>query len=253
MKRFIILGVALALAAHGAQAANGTHFFQLTLRDAESAVSRALQSHGVAGNVAALMTGDKTKALYDYHKPLSVDVKTLAYDQQSGRWTANLYFIAEGEVISAMPASGRYEELVTLPVLTRSIRNGELIQASDFDWREFPARSARQNVVADPDLLIGKTAKRSIAQLRPIRQDELVEPAIISKNSFVKMMCKTPGLEIATTGEALSSGAKGEVISVRNINSRQIVRATVVSDNMVVVSPSHIEPIQPKQVAHAQP
>lgn len=240
------------LAVSTAHAQSRVNFFQLSTHDAEAAVARALEAHGVAGQVSAMMVGNKTEALYDYHKPLSVDVKTLTYDDKSGRWSANLYFMAEGEVVSAIPAAGHYEELVTLPVLKRGMRNGEVITASDFDWRQFSARSARQNVIADPDLMIGKTARRSISQLRPVRLDELAEPAILKKNTMVKMICRTPGMEIATTGEALTSGAKGEVISVRNLNSKQVVRAMVESENVVMVSPSQISPTGTiQQVAHA--
>lgn len=222
-----------------AQELNSRHYFEVTTTDAENAIAQALVAEGAGPKISTnMMTSAKT--LYDYHHPMKVEVKTLKYDEGKNQWSANLYFLSDGEVISAMPATGYYQVLSSLPVLHNTIRYGQVINASDIDWRDYPVNRLRRETVTDPDLLIGKTAKRTISANRPIRVSELAEPAILEKDALIKMVYRSNNMEITTSGIALDAGAKGDVISVRNLNSNKIVHAVVTAPNTAIVAPSGI-------------
>ena len=123
-----------------------------------------------------------------------------------------------------------------VPVLRRQVRSGEVITAEDIDLSKLPVRNVRKNTVTDSRQLIGKSPKRVISQGRPIRQEEIANPAILLKGAHITMIYKTRNLEITTLGEALESGAKGDVIRVKNLSSRQVIDGIVETSGRVHVT-----------------
>ena len=75
-----------------------------------------------------------------------------------------------------------------------------------------------------------------ISQNRPIRRDEIASPALISKGAHITLVYKTNNLVIRTLGEAMDSGAKGDVIRVKNIASKSIIQGTVEAGNYVRIT-----------------
>jgi len=209
--------------------------FELTYNDAEDAIGWVLMQKGVGDKVAASITGHKTGALFSHSKPISVDIRGLQFDKQNSRWSASLLFVSDGEVVSALPASGKFEEMVELPVLKRPFKNGDVIANSDLEIRDFPMDHTRTDTVTDMASLIGKSPLRSISPYRPIRGNEIAAPTLIKKNTLVQMHYNSPGMEITTAGQTMADGAKGDVISVRNVTSKKIVQAVIATDGSVTV------------------
>lgn len=228
----LLLGVPLAATA---QVANAP-LFSVSLKDAEASVASALIAEGVADAVKADIISTRQPYLYQYKQPLEVQVRTLKHDPADRSWSANLLFAHEGEVVSAMPVSGRYEETVRVPVLTQRMTHGEMIAASHIEIKEFPASKIRQNVVTDPEQLVGSTPRRTISLNRPIRIDEVQQPDVVEKGSLLKMTYQTPYMEISTSGEALENGAIGQAIRIRNQDSKTVVYGTVLSADEVQVT-----------------
>ena len=239
---FLVLAMpvaSFALANAGGATASQQALFQLRYEDAEGAIGFALADKGAGDKVAASIQGQRQNALFSYNKPITVEIHGLQFDKPAKRWSANLMFVAENAVISAMPVAGRFEELVEVPVLKRPLRNGEIIDAKDIELRDFPLTSTRNDVVGDLAGLIGKSPVRSISAARPIRSHEIVEPAVVKKNALVNIHYSTPGMKITASGQALEEGASGSVISVRNTDSKKMLRAMVIDSQSVQVMPTN--------------
>jgi flagella basal body P-ring formation protein FlgA len=212
--------------------------FQIMYTDAEDAVSKALIAKGVSDKVSALINGRKKAPIAAFSKPATVETRGLQYDQQTHRWSANLIFSADGDVLTAMPVSGHFEEIVEIPVLKREVRGGEIIAGTDIEIRDFPVSRTRSDTVNDLSSMIGKAPVRSIAPFRPVRENELASPAIMKKNAIVKVLYRAPGMEISISGQALTDGAKGDVIDIKNTTSKKIVRAMIEdASNVTIISP----------------
>lgn len=209
----------------------------LTQGDVEAAVAKALVDKGAGDAVRAVILGGKTGQYYEGTEHVSPLVTGLTFDKQTSRFSANLMLVTEDKVLSAAPISGRYQQTVSLPVLKRQMRSGEQITQSDLDYMEFPLARTRSDAVTDTVQLIGQTPRGTISQNRPIRLSELSAPAAVKKNALVVMRYKSPSMEISTSGQALTNGATGDIIEVRNLISRQIVRAVVDNATTVSVTP----------------
>jgi len=211
------------------------YLFQLSSGDAEDAIGKALVQKGAGTKIGISINGHRNDALFSYSKPISVEIRGLQFEKPS-RWSANLLFVADNEVVSAMPVAGHYEEIIEVPVLKREVRSGDVIGEADVEMRDFPMTRTRTDTITDIAQIIGKSPAIAISPSRPIRQHEIASPAIIKKNGIVSIRYISPGMEITTTGQALEEGAKGSVISVRNTVSRKIVRAVITDENTVDIA-----------------
>jgi flagella basal body P-ring formation protein FlgA len=182
---------------------------------------------------------------------MTIDVRGLTFDAQDRRWSANLLLMADGEVLTAMPVAGKFEEILEVPVLRRMVKSGDIIGLGDVEIRDFPLLRTRPDTVTDLAALIGKSPLRSISPERPIRLHEIAGPTLVKKNSLVQMRYSSPGMEITATGQAVDEGAAGDIISVRNTSSRKLVRAVVEDANNVSILVPGSEPTQTSQLTEA--
>lgn len=220
------------------------YLFQLTYADVEQAVGFALADKGAGDKISATVQGRSDTPVFSHSKPLSVEIRGLKFDKQSKRWNASFMFISEGRIISATPLSGRFEEMVELPVLKRQMRSGDTITEKDIELRDVAISSLRGDVVNDLSSLIGKSPLRTISMGRPIREQEIAQPTLVKKNTLVQMQFNSGPMQISDAGQAMEDGAKGSVISVRNVSSKKLIRAMVTGAETVEVLP----PVQSSQL-----
>jgi flagella basal body P-ring formation protein FlgA len=220
-----------------AEEVNHAQTFQVTLEDVESAVAQALVKEGVADHVKATLIEQRARVLYQYPKPLALEVKTLRFDSRAKRWNANLMFESDGQVISALPVAGRFDELVEVPVLKQRLIFGNIIEDGDIDHAEITASQLRKDYVQNEADMIGKTPEHSISPGRPIYAHELTAPVVLKKGKSVTMRFSTPRMDLRTNGEAMDDGAVGETVRVKNEESKKIVHAVVEGPETVRITP----------------
>jgi len=211
--------------------------FQVTYGDAEDAIGHALAEKGAGTKLSAdIRAANKNEAIFSYAKPITVEIRGLTFDKTNNKWAANLFFMSGSDVITAIPSTGEYQEMVEVPILKREVRSGEIINGTDVEVRDFPLAHTRSDTVTDISDLIGKAPAHGISPGRPIRLAEVALPPVIKKNRMVEMRYNAPGMEITANGQAMDDGAKGDVISVRNTASRKVVRAVVLDANTVTIA-----------------
>lgn len=213
----------------------GLPYFRLTYEDAQEALGQALSERGAGSKISTTITTRGEQYIFSYNQPISVEIRGLRYDANTHRFTANLVSVSEGKVVSAKPIAGRYDEMVEVPVLRRSVRAGETIKAEDLELRDYTTARARMDTITDMSSLIGKSPLRVITSGRPIRLHELEQPAAVKKNDVVSMIYNRGGMSITTKGQAVDSGAAGATIGVRNIDSKKVIQARVIDANTVSI------------------
>lgn len=210
-----------------------------TGKDASTVITQALTKSGAGNDVAVHINGFRAEdQVAAASAPISVDVDNLNVDKAHSSWKATLLFKAGGRNLAPVNLSGTYDEVVDVPVLKRQVRSGEVITAEDIEFSKQVIRFLTSNTVRDEKDLIGKSPKRVISEDRPIRQNEIANPAILTKGARVALVFRSQNLEIRTLGEAMENGAKGDVIRVKNLNSKAVVEGVVeTSDVIQVTSP----------------
>jgi flagella basal body P-ring formation protein FlgA len=77
--------------------------------------------------------------------------------------------------------------------------------------------------------------KRNVKADRIVTPSILVAPSIINKGDEVLIVAKNRSIRIEMKGEALRNGVHGQQIPVKNLKSKRIIKAQVLSQGMVTV------------------
>ena len=131
--------------------------------------------------------------------------------------------------------SGMAEALV-LPVPTVTIYPGDVISQSMLTVGDFPAGTADNlAVVGSAEELVGKVARRTLLPGRLIARNAVSVPMVVQKGTIVPAIYRQGDLTITASVLALQSGALGEMIQVRNIDSGKTIVGAVQSDGTIAV------------------
>ncbi len=136
-------------------------------------------------------------------------------------WT--LYVTAQvvvfGDVVVAAHAVSRGEEL----------RPGDLrLQRKDLSKLAYGYLTQLQSAT-------GKVLKRNYLSDQVLQPDQLRAPKLVKRGQQVTLHAEAGGIEVRMTGTALSDGAAGDRIRVRNSRSNRVVEGEVVAEGVVKI------------------
>lgn len=209
--------------------------YELRAEDVEKAISESLQKSNVAKHPRAVITNNRQPILHKADHEITVEINDLEVDGAKDTWVANMLLLDGSNVVSARPLTGRFEEQQPVPVLKHRITKGQVIDADDIEQHYVAEYKLQANTITNADELIGMMPSRTIAPQRPVRSNEITKPMIMSKGTIVQMLYQSQTMDIRTMGEVLDEGSVGEMVRVRNVDSRHIVHAKVMSSKEVAV------------------
>lgn len=82
---------------------------------------------------------------------------------------------------------------------------------------------------------LGLQVKTTVYAGRPLRPENLGQPALVDRNQTVTLVYTAGGLTILAEGRALARGAEGEVIRAMNLASKTTVSGRVDGQGRLVV------------------
>jgi len=92
-----------------------------------------------------------------------------------------------------------------------------------------------QDLLTDPENIIGKRLLRSIKARSTFTVSMLSNPIMFKKGKVVKIICDNDVLNITTLGLAEEEGTIGATVRVKNLSSNKIIHAKVVGDSVVKI------------------
>ncbi len=164
---------------------------------------------------------------------------------QGVRYTAPTTVVVRAVVQDHAPVT------VTLSYDIRWFRN-ILIAARDIGAHELitadAVRLERQEVghlpagyLTDLAEAVGSAVRRPLTPGTVVMKTMLEKPLVVRQGTTVVIVAKTGVLEVTAMGEALQDGKGGQLIRVRNLQSRKIILAQVL-DEGTVLAPSYYKP-----------
>lgn len=126
---------------------------------------------------------------------------------------------------------------VPLPVPKVAIYPGETIGADAVEPRAFDAAwSARMPVAQQSSDVVGKVARRTLLPGQPIPVNAIRTPDAVQAGKIYRIVFRDGGLVISGNAVALTPGAVGDMVSLRNPDSGSVVRGIVSDDGTVRIS-----------------
>lgn len=160
-----------------------------------------------------------------------VDVISVDYDARRDRFQA-VVATQDGRNIDV---AGRIAKLTTVPVLSRTISSGDIIQDRDISWLEVDSSQVTPNLIVDKKQLVGRTPRRSLSEMSLVRANDIETPLSVAKGDTVDVQLITDKIQLAIKARALSDGAVGDTVRVLNVSSNRVIDAIVTGPQKVEV------------------
>jgi flagella basal body P-ring formation protein FlgA len=132
--------------------------------------------------------------------------------------------------------TGSLTETFEAAVPARPIAQGEVLKVADVIVTRRPKAEFSAGVFTNPEQLVGLAARRSLPAGRALRQTDLQKPELVARNENVTITYEVPGIVLTMRGQALESGAQGDLISVLNVQSKRTIHATIVGPGRVTIA-----------------
>ena len=113
-----------------------------------------------------------------------------------------------------------------------TISRGDLIQAADLTWKQV---SSSEEGFTDPEMVIGREAKRTIARGTVLSRTDIQQVPLIRPNDIVTVYSRRPGITIKREMKARTGGALGDTVTLVELKGRQSVTARVLGLNKAEV------------------
>jgi len=141
-------------------------------------------------------------------------------------------------ILSLISINGNAYALEKIPVPVVTIYPGDIIREQMLTEHDLPDFNGRGAVFSERSALVGKIAKRTLLPNQPVATNAVGEQKVVTTGSMVRVIFQEGGLIITTYAAALQSGAVGDMVSVRNIESGLTVAGTIAPDGSIHVGNS---------------
>jgi len=215
-------------------------------------LSRALTAHDITDRIARAFAGqynfgdahnlaivlDRDVRILHVEPSVTGDlvVARMHVEPRTGRF--DIGFELPGSTLSrraALRFTGTVTETVEAAALTRSLKPGEIVKASDVLVARRPKAELRGDGMAASQA-VGLAARVALRNGQALRTEDLIKPQVVQRNEAVTISYQVPGIMLTVRGKALEAGALGDVVGVLNIQSNRTVQATVTGPGRVAIA-----------------
>lgn len=194
-----------------------------------------LNEKGVKGNFNVALNSGKPTMVIPNELPANVEISSMNFDTQKDYFQASLVSPSLANPVKKILVSGFVERMASVPVLRNNLQNGDIIGASDIEMIDVPQKTLQHNVIMDKEDLIGMTPRRFAPAGKLILAGVLQRPLLVERGDKVTIAFEHGPLMLTAKGKAMQSGAKGDMVRIKNINSSRAVDAVVTGENQVLV------------------
>ena len=120
-------------------------------------------------------------------------------------------------------------------IANRNIPKGTPLSAADLRLAERDTTRLHRGYITDITQVIGKTVTRMVRQNSPLTPNRISSPVAVKRGAKVTILSDSGAIQVRMKGTAISSGAIGERIKVKNSRSNRQIDALIVSPTLVRV------------------
>lgn len=202
----------------------------ITLAEVKDAIQSSLSKSGRSLTVSEI----------DYKEPVKVapgmaSMSAKMTSRNKGKMTFGITVQVEGEALSTFNVGATVSDWADVPVASRSLRRGEIIQTSDLQMARANLEALGDDVELSSDSLVGKELKNAISAGDTFKSFSLKVPPVVVASSKVSVIYESGALRAVATGVALEDGILGQVIKIQNDSSKKVIMARVVEAGLVKI------------------
>ncbi len=151
----------------------------------------------------------------------------------SAPWTGRQRFIVAFNMSKGAVQIPVYAEVAaSMPVViaVRPIERGAVITAADVELRNvdfLPKASERRSAVDSIEAIVGMEAHQAIQAGEVVFSDQVRAAVLVKRGEIVRVSSQAGGIRVRTTARARQDGARGELVQVETLDSRERFDARV--------------------------
>ncbi|WP_298622934.1 flagellar basal body P-ring formation chaperone FlgA [uncultured Legionella sp.] len=130
----------------------------------------------------------------------------------------------------------RINVLKTVLVAKRALIKGKRITSDDIYPIEMDTQRLKQGYFTDSRELIGLVCKHDISPDNPLNPYNIELAKMVHRGEQVTIVASDEGLSVSMGGIAMSEGALGESVRVKNLSSKRVIEAEVSGNKTVKVT-----------------
>jgi len=167
----------------------------------------------------------------------NIAYKVTAADKQSlrGKCSIAVEFSVNGYDQKKIWATVVIEVLGPVVVTRKPLGRYKPIDEGDIELKTLDLSDLPDDVITDPEAVLGKRTTRAIGARVPLRADTVELPPLVKRGDLVVIIAESKGLKITTRGQVKKKGRLGEQIPVVNLDSNKVLYARVIDANTVKV------------------
>ena len=119
-------------------------------------------------------------------------------------------------------------------VNVRPLTRGQRITREDVALMYRPAKAG---LLVDIEDAIGQVARRNLSPQRALRASNLRRPEVGRRGDQVDAVIKNASLSVRTSGIALESGGRDDLVRVKIASTGRVVNGRIMNNRMVEVTP----------------
>jgi len=116
------------------------------------------------------------------------------------------------------------------------LEKGHILSKGDLILSEVNLNRVRYGYFTNIDSLVGKQLKRRLTQNKIIRVNYVKAQTLVKRGEIVNIVAENTGYSVKMSGKAMSNGAKGDRVQVKNISSQRIIEGTVIETGVISIN-----------------
>ncbi|MCL2683749.1 MAG: flagellar basal body P-ring formation chaperone FlgA [Synergistaceae bacterium] len=117
----------------------------------------------------------------------------------------------------------------------RQLAKGDSIAPAALGTRIGTASTLITNISA-PEQLLGAVVRKPVGVMTPIETGDITHGNYIRSGTTVTMVARVNGLGVEVKGVAMQRGGLGDIIRVKNLSSKKVLRARIIGPDRVEIN-----------------
>jgi flagella basal body P-ring formation protein FlgA len=126
-------------------------------------------------------------------------------------------------------------QIIQVLVAKEYLRRGSILHSEDLVPKKMDLNQLKYGYFTDINEVLGKTLKRHLNRGAVLTPSAIAVTKVIKRGERVTIVAETGGISVHAAGQALEDGGLGDIIRVRNLNSRKEIEARVVGPGRVKI------------------
>lgn len=154
-------------------------------------------------------------------------------DSRPGKKSVSATILKEGKEQGQVKMSGDLRLFGTVVSTTKRLNRNGIIGSEDIAVKRRDISMLDAGLIQDPEQAVGQKLKTSLPAGAILYAQSIDAPPLVNRGELVTIMAKSQAIQITAPGEARNSGAKGEMVRVKNLTSRREIQARVLGPGIV--------------------